>query len=135
MSIVLLSELAARWPIEIDRIFACALWTGEKDKRDGRALVWRGKTPTVAYRAVYVAEVGDIVEGMVLDHLCRRPHCVAPHHLEPVHASENELRKLWRVRARREKCTFGHDLRVNGAITPEGGRVCRACNRLAMGRR
>ncbi len=131
--IVQLAELAARWPIEVDTTFGCALWTGRRDKRDGRALVWRGKTPTVAYRAVYTAEVGPIGDGLVLDHLCRRPHCVAPHHLEAITQSENEKRKSLRYRARRQLCAFGHDLRPNAAITPEGGRVCRACNRQALG--
>jgi hypothetical protein len=128
-----LVELAERWPVEVDRTFACALWTGARDKRDGRALVWRGKTPTVAYRAVYTAEVGPIGDGLVLDHLCRRPSCVALHHLEPVTQSENEKRKNWRYRARRQLCMNGHNLTLNGAITPEGGRVCRACNREALG--
>lgn len=133
MSVIQLAKLAARWPVEVDSMFGCALWMGPKDKRDGRALVWRGRTPTVAYRAVYTAEVGAIGDELVLDHLCRRPQCVAPHHLEPVTQNENEKRKSWRYRARRQLCPAGHDLNLNGAVTPEGGRVCRACNREAMG--
>lgn len=130
--IVQLAELALRWPIEVDRVFGCALWTGPRDKRDGRALQWRGRRPAQAQRVVFEAEVGSIPEGHELDHACRRSHCVAPHHAEPVTRAENEKRKSLRYRARRERCPRGHGLR-DAAITPEGGRVCRACNREALG--
>jgi hypothetical protein len=131
--IVQLADLAARWPISIDRTFGCALWTGKRDKRDGRALIWRGRTPYQAQRAVYEAEVGAIGQDLALDHLCRRPHCVAPHHAEPVTKDENEKRKSWRYRARRQRCPNGHELAMHASVTPEGGRVCRACNYEALG--
>lgn len=124
---------AADWPVEVDAVYSCWLWTGRRDRRDGRAIVWRGKSPIVAYRVVYEAEVGPVPDGLSLEHWCRRPHCVAPHHLEPVDQSENEKRKLWRYRARMAKCKAGHDLNVNRALTPEGGVTCRTCNREAMG--
>jgi hypothetical protein len=73
-------------------------------------------------------------EGFVLDHLCRRRNCIALHHLEPVTQSENEKRKSWRYRARRATCPKGHGLAMNRAITPEGGVVCRQCNKEAEGR-
>lgn len=132
MVIVQLAELAARWPIEVDRVFGCALWKGARDKRDGRALIWRGRAPYQAQRAVYEAEIGPIGEDLPLDHLCRRPQCVATHHAEPVTKAENELRKSWRYRARRARCPQGHDMAVHAVVTPEGGRVCRACNREAL---
>lgn len=128
-----LAELAKRWPVAIDRTFGCAIWTGKTDRRDGRALVWRGKHPYQAQRAVYEAEVGPIGAELALDHLCRRPHCVAPHHAEPCTKDENEKRKSWRYRVRRQRCPNGHELATNASVTPEGGRVCRACNREALG--
>jgi hypothetical protein len=124
---------AEDWPVEVDSAFGCWRWTGRRDRRDGRALIWRGQSPIVAYRAVYEAERGPIGEGLVLEHWCRRPDCVAPHHLEPVTQSENEKRKFYRYRARMKTCPRGHDLTVNRGITPEGGQVCRQCNREARG--
>lgn len=115
--------------IEIDRVFGCHLWLGKRDARDGRALIFRGRKPFAAYIAAYQDLYGDVPEGKVLDHLCRRPHCVAPHHLEPVTKDENEKRKSWRYRARRARCPRGHDLKLTVIVTPEGGRVCRTCNR------
>lgn len=36
-------------------------------------------------------------------------------------------------RARRTTCPKGHDLKLHGVVTPEGGKVCRQCNREALG--
>lgn len=126
--------MSSQFSWTVDPIFGCWLWTGRADKRDGRAIVWRGKSPVSAQRAVYEDRVGPIPEGLELDHLCRRPHCVAPHHAEPVTRSENEKRKSLSYRARRTKCPKGHDM-TTAAVTHEGGRVCRTCNREAQGAR
>lgn len=111
---------------ERDPIFGCELATGRRD-RDGYAFHGRTRAHIAAWLRVHQR----IVEGMELDHLCRRRHCTALHHLELVTRGENELRKSWRYRARRKLCPRGHDLATNGIVTPEGGRVCRTCNREA----
>lgn len=72
---------------------------------------------------------GPVPEGMELDHACRRRACRRVVHLELVSRSQNEQRKSWAVRARRKVCAKGHDLRINAAVTPEGGRVCRQCSK------
>lgn len=115
------------WKIEEDPVFGCWLWSGHID-RDGYGVLWRKGGPTQAHRAVYRELVGDIGEGMRLDHLCRRRRCVRPDHLEPVTESVNQLRRSWRVRAMASKCRAGHDLRLHAMTTPEGGRLCRSCN-------
>jgi hypothetical protein len=107
----------------IDPLFGCRLATGRLD-REGYA--FHGKTR--AHIAAWVAERGSIAPGLELDHLCRRRNCTALHHLELVTRSENERRKSWRYRARRSHCAAGHELAVHAVVTPEGGRVCRACN-------
>lgn len=114
--------------VERDPVYGCELSTGRRD-RDGYA--FRGSTR--AHIAVWVAAHGPIAEGMELEHMCRRRHCVALHHLELVTRSENEKRKSWKYRARRTHCPRGHELAHNAVVTPEGGRVCRACNREARG--
>ena len=112
---------------ELDPIFGCLLSTGRKD-RDGYAFHGATRAHLHAWRAAG----RDIPAGMELDHLCRRRHCRALHHLELVTRSENELRKSWRYRARRKTCPAGHDLTTNRVVTPESGIVCRQCNRDAM---
>jgi hypothetical protein len=109
-------------PIEIDPIFGCHLATGHTD-HDGYAYHGSSRAHIVAWERLH----GDVPDGLVLDHLCRRRHCCAPHHLEPVDQAENERRKLWRYRAKRTHCPKGHDLRLNAMVTPEGGRCCRIC--------
>lgn len=128
----LASEPGARWTV--DPVFGCFLWNGRTDKRDGRPLVWRGKTPVQAHIVVYREVIGDVPDGLVLDHMCNRLECVAPHHMEPVTQRENLFRKSWRYRSSLLRCKAGHDMRVNAIVIPEtSGRVCRACNREANG--
>jgi hypothetical protein len=112
---------------ERDPIFGCELATGRLD-RDGYAFHGR----TRAHIAAWTDKHGPIAPGLELDHLCRRRHCRALHHLEPITRSENELRKSWAYRARRKLCPRGHELLLTRVVTPEGGIVCRTCNREAL---
>lgn len=110
-----------------DLVFGCELSTGRKD-REGYA--FHGKTR--AHIAAWEAANGPVPDGLELDHLCRRRACCAVHHLEPITRSEQEKRKSWAYRAKRARCPRGHELDVNRQVTPEGGIVCRACNRKTM---
>jgi hypothetical protein len=107
-------------------IFGCELAT---QRLDSEGYAFHGSSR--AHIVAYVQALGQVPEGLVLDHLCRRRNCCAVQHLEPVTQSENEKRKSWRYRARRTQCPRGHELARNAVVTPEGGRVCRACNREA----
>lgn len=114
---------------EIDPVFGCELWMGRTTKsgygRDGL----HG-----AHRVAWEAEYGPVPEGFVLDHLCGVRNCVALHHLEAVTQSENLLRRSWGYRCRIKLCAKGHDLKVHAVAMPATkGRVCRQCNREAMG--
>ncbi len=109
----------------LDTTFGCHIAQGRLD-RDGYAFHGKTRAHIVAWTAIN----GPVPEGKVLDHLCRRRNCCAPHHLEPVDQSENEKRKLHRYRVKREKCQRGHDMKLNGVmVPPNGGWVCRTCNR------
>lgn len=41
------------------------------------------------HRYFYEQVIGDIPDGMTLDHLCQTKHCVNPFHMEPVTPGEN----------------------------------------------
>lgn len=49
-------------------------------------------TTCTAHRWAYEFLVGEIPEGLTLDHLCRNKACVMPDHLEPVTQAENHRR-------------------------------------------
>jgi hypothetical protein len=107
-----------------DPIFGCVIASGRLDK-DGYA--FHGKTR--AHIHAWEQEHGAVPEGLVLDHACNNRACKAVHHLEPVTQSENLKRRRFSYRSRLQRCPRGHDLRLQGVVTPKGGRVCRQCNR------
>jgi hypothetical protein len=98
----------------------CWLWTGPVHKRYGKA------GNTTAHRHVYHLLVGDIPEGLELDHLCGKTLCVNPDHLEPVSRAENMRRRY----ATYTHCSNGHKFTpANTYIRPNGHRDSRACIR------
>lgn len=103
--------------------YGCQIATGRLDK-DGYAFMGR----TRAHIAAWTEANGPVLEGKVLDHLCRRRSCRAVIHLQPVTKSENELRKSLAYRIRKRiGCTVGHAMPDNQIMTDAGGIVCRAC--------
>ena len=73
----------------------CIEWTGGRDRYgygkfnlvvDGR------RRQTGAHRAAWLADLGDIPDGLVIDHLCRNRACVNVEHMELVTGAENTRR-------------------------------------------
>lgn len=73
----------------------CWLYTGSRNKWGyGRVKVFRSRQ-TVCHRVTYEHFVGPIPDGLEIDHLCRRPACCNPDHLEAVTHSENMKRATY----------------------------------------
>ena len=88
----------------------------------------------VVHRVVYELFVGEVPEGMELDHLCRTTNCCRPSHLEAVSKATNVRRGNGPARAgERERakthCPAGHEYSVaNTWVNKRGHRACRRCH-------
>lgn len=82
----------------------CWLWLGST--RDGYGTIKVDGRVQSVHRLVY----GPIPDGLEIDHLCRRPSCCNPRHLEAVTSQVNTLRGEGpsAKAARRTHCSKGH---------------------------
>lgn len=92
-----------------------------------------GKKAFLAHRYSYELYVGEVPEGLVIDHLCRNRRCVNPDHLEPVTNEENLFRGLgYRImNGMDDSCIRGHKYTEENTYWPPngGGMRCRTCAR------
>jgi hypothetical protein len=125
----------------------CWEWTGAHFQATGYAVFtmrssdgkWR---PYTGHSIAYRLYVGDVPDGMWLDHLCRNRGCVNPAHLEPVTPQDNVLRGYSPapVSVRANRCHRGHEFTPENTYTktkPNGRtkRECRQCQRMREQRR
>jgi HNH endonuclease len=111
----------------------CWQWT--KATQDGYGVVGRGARGSgtmQAHRAVWEMLVGQIADGLQLDHLCRNRACCNPDHLEPVTAEENKRRgySVASLHRLRDTCLYDHP--KDGIARRKDGtshRYCKTCAR------
>jgi HNH endonuclease len=95
-------DTAARFWSQVDRTATCWLWCGHLN-RDGygqfKVTDRPGQYRTVrAHRWAWETVNGPVPAGLTLDHLCGRPACVRPDHLDPCTNAENLRRRHARRR-------------------------------------
>lgn len=104
----------------------CWLWTCSLNKGYGqfgtRSAGCRRGLTVISSRIAYELVVAVIPPGLVIDHLCRRPACVNPAHLEVVTVGENVRRGREATKA---MCGRGHLL--TGRNVTNGRRFCEVC--------
>lgn len=89
------------------------------------------------HRLAYEITIGEIPEGLVIDHLCGNPSCCNPEHLEPVRQGENIRRggsreALTAMQAKITRCPQGHPYDEANTYRPPAQpnhRMCRECSR------
>jgi hypothetical protein len=127
-------SLSERFWAKVDKSGECWIWTGNTCGRYGEygQISVSGK-PQLTHRVAYELEVGDIPDGLTIDHVkdrgCTSKLCCRPEHLEAVTLRENLLRSnaVSGVNARKTHCPRNHPYDAM-----EGGkRVCRTCRNLA----
>lgn len=101
----------------------CWIWTGALDIGGYGAFNADGRVKS--HRWSYQFLRGEIPSDLVLDHLCRRPACVNPWHLEPVSNAENCRRGAG---TNVDQCRRGHPL-DDVIVYKSGKRQCRTCHR------
>lgn len=81
----------------------------------------------LVHRAMYENFVGEIPDGLMLDHLCETPICVNPSHLEPVTNQENMIRHY----RNKTHCRNGHEYTDDNIywIKKKTGAIHRSCKR------
>lgn len=119
------------WPkVDTDDPSGCWLWTAAQNGV-GYGVIGRGGGENVyAHRAAYELLRGSIPDGLVLDHLCRRPLCVNPWHLEAVTQKVN-VRRGYSPAARlirAGRCSHGHPRTPENNWTRNGKTFCRPCH-------
>jgi len=123
-----MADIARR--VRIDPKTGCWLWKLSLD-RDGYGR-YRSKP---AHRHVYQRIVGDIPDGLVLDHFrCDTPQCVNPFHVQPCTNWQNTQRGNSPAarNARKSACDHGHEFSPSNTYRWHSHRHCRSCNREAV---
>lgn len=118
----------------------CWLWARLVDWNDYGVVVVSGLHKK-AHRVVYEALVGEVPQGLELDHLCNIKRCINPNHLEAVTHKENIIRSFKRGRGAGRThgdnlCMRGHMLskdNIYESTSPTGGyiRTCKVCKKVA----
>lgn len=121
---------------KVDRVMgrddSCWLWRAKRDAA-GYGHFWLDRHDALAHRVAYRLYVGEIPDGLEIDHLCRNKSCVNPSHLEPVSAKENLRRapnQITTINAAKTHCKRGHALTSDNLVPNKLGlRHCRQCHR------
>ena len=83
------------------------------------------------HRVAYQLLKGDLVDGLVIDHLCKNRSCVNPNHLEQVTNKTNLDRgRSFLHHKEKTHCPQGHEYNEGNTYeTATGWRQCKICQR------
>lgn len=121
----------------------CWHWTGSLNN-NGYASFRIKPHKTSGHRAVYLQMVGEIKEGLVIDHMCRNRACMNPTHLQAVTQKQNlstaiglgekgmvYLAKINEIHKAKTHCPQGHKYTDANTYWEERGtfksRHCKTC--------
>jgi len=105
------------------KLGVCWIWIGGRT-RQGYGLFWVAGRMRAAHRFLYETLFGTVPSALELDHLCRNPRGVNPHHLEAVSHVDNMRRGAW---AMKTACPVGHPYDADNTYLRNGNRKCKIC--------
>lgn len=129
-------SLEDRFWSKVDKSGDCWIWLGGKDW-DGYGMFWYNGRTVHAQRISYLLEKGELIENLVIDHICDNPSCVNPNHLRQVTNWENTLRSQGcptAINFRKTHCIRGHPLKHPNLTNRPGRRICLICTRISKAR-
>ncbi len=123
------------WP-KVDTSGDCWEWLAYRNPA-GYGIFSYGGRERRAHRVVWQVLVGEISDGLEIDHLCRNRGCVNPDHLEPVTRLENLRRGIQRSgNSGMSHCRRGHPFTEDNTYLWKNSvrfkRVCLMCAKLRM---
>jgi hypothetical protein len=130
----------------------CWVWQGKPGKHGYCQVRMGGKSGrfVLVHRWAYEQLVGEIPDGLQLDHMCHTDfsrctggdtcshrRCVNPAHLQPTTSRINTLRArtVSAANAVKTHCKHGHAFSEENTRWYRGARVCKECGRAAVRRR
>jgi hypothetical protein len=109
----------------------CWLWTGTIVQPGGYGCGTFQRKRFYAHRLSFAAFLGRLLNGLVIDHVCRQRSCVNPHHLRQVTLEDNTLARgsqaVTAKNLRAETCIRGHEFDKRDR---NGHRYCSVCHRI-----
>lgn len=86
----------------------CWVWQGRVNEW-GYSTTWFEGKGWKGHQLTYAYFIGDVPDGLVLDHLCRKPACCNPYHLEPVtHRVNIQRGNAGKFNRAKTHCPSGH---------------------------
>jgi hypothetical protein len=79
-----------RFWAKVNKTESCWDWTGYVDPQLGYGHTWYDGRQQRVHRVSYQLEVGEIPEGMMIDHRCHNRKCVNPDHLRLATMKQNQ---------------------------------------------
>lgn len=102
------------------------------DKNYGYGIFRIGREAYKAHRVSFLIFNGDLVDGLMIDHICRNRRCCNPDHLRQVTKRINALENNNGVSAENIKkthCPKGHELKEGNIVNHPKRRHCLICRR------
>lgn len=113
---------------KVNKTNTCWIWTASKNEK-GYGLFRFNEKTSKAHRVSYIIEYGNIIDNLVIDHLCKNRDCVNPKHLDLVSQAENISRglsgKINNAQLKKTTCPKGHEY---DNVNNQGHRICNKCH-------